>query len=144
MLLRFSDSLIRINKFDRECVALADRHYSRQKPGTNQFMPPGSTLVIRDHDGLLVFGWLWQQYRDDGQQGYNCSIFRNESPRRSSEVILECERMAFAEWGPARLFTYIDPQKIASPNPGFCFKAAGWKFVQKMPDGKHLLAKEAI
>ena len=86
MLLPFNNSLILTKKVDAEMCALADEHYSRQKVGTNQFMPPGKTLVIRDHLGLLVFGWLWQQYRDDGEIGYNCSIFRNESERRSSDV----------------------------------------------------------
>jgi hypothetical protein len=30
------------HRFDPVGVALADRHYSRQKPGSPQFMPPGS------------------------------------------------------------------------------------------------------
>jgi len=56
--------------------------------------------------------------------------------------ILEAEAEAFAKWGPARLFTYVDPRKIASRNPGYCFKVAGWRRVGYSKDGKHLLAKE--
>lgn len=78
----------------------------------------------------------------DGQLGYNCSIFRNESSRRSSEIILEAEEWAFEKWGPSRIYTYVDPRKITSPNPGYCFKVAGWKFARRGRDGKHLLAKE--
>src|SRR5690242_4973937 len=113
---------------------LANRHYSRQTVGRNQFMPPGRTIVIRDAAGLTVFGWLWQQYRDDQEVGYNCSIFRNESLRLSSELILEAERIAFEKWGKDRLFTYVDPGQIRSRNPGYCFKCAGWEFVRRTKD----------
>jgi hypothetical protein len=140
--LAFDGRLIVVDKFDVESVILADQHYSRQKPGSNQFMPPGRTLVIRDAEGTLVFGWLSQQFRDDGESGYNCSIFRNVSGRLSSDAILECERIAFGLWGESRLFTYVDPVKVRSANPGYCFKMAGWKFARKTLDGKHLLAKE--
>ena len=135
MFLAFSEDLIECKKFDRESVLLADKHYSRQKPGTNQFMPPGRTMVIRDTEGTIVFGWLWQDKRDDHQTGYNCSIFRNESKRLSSDVILEAERMVFKKWGPNRLFTYVDASQLLKPSkkyrkpkiPGKCFVAAGYK-----------------
>lgn len=135
MLLPFTDSLVQVGKGDVEAVLLADRHYSRQKHGTNQFMPPGRTMVLRDSQGTVVFGWLWQEKRDDGQAGYNCSIFRNESSRRSSEIILEAEQAVFIYWGPNRLFSYVDPTKLRLPTqkyrkpkiPGRCFFAAGWK-----------------
>jgi len=142
MLLPFSDRLVITDKFDDEAVRLADRHYSRQKPGTNQFMPPGKTMVIRDTEGTIVFGWLWQEYRDDGQSGYNCSIFRNESGRLSSDVILEAEALVFTAWGVNRLFTYVDPNCVESPNPGYCFKKAGWDYICTTKSGKHLLAKD--
>jgi hypothetical protein len=137
MLLPFTDSLVPIGKHDFESCQLADRHYSRQKIGSNQFMPPGRTLILRNHEGSIVFGWLSQDKRDDNQTGYNCSIFRNESSRLSSEVILEAERIVFDTWGPARLFTYIDPSKLSMRKrhgreycpwpPGRCFREAGWK-----------------
>jgi hypothetical protein len=142
MLLKFSDELVRVGKFDLEACLLADKHYSRQKPGTNQFMPPGRTIVLRSAEGDVVFGWLWQLKRDDGQAGYNCSIFRNESSRRSSDIILEAEKRAVDAWGPNRGFTYIDPDSITNKrNPGYCFKMAGWKFVKRIPSGLHLLEK---
>lgn len=107
-------------------------------------MPPGKTIVIRDTAGLIVFGWLFQEYRDDGQRGFNCCIFRNTSERRSSDVILECEEIALDLWGENRMFTYVDPAKIASSNPGYCFKRAGWHFLTETKSGLHLLAKEKL
>jgi hypothetical protein len=142
MLLNFTNELVRVGKFDAESCQLADKHYSRQKPGTNQFMPPGKTMILRSAAGDVVFGWLWQQKRDDGQTGYNCSIFRNESQRLSSEIILEAERKVVIEWGANRGFTYIDPESISNKrNPGYCFKVAGWEFVKETASGLHLLEK---
>lgn len=147
MLLPFSDALVVTTHFDAECAMLADRHYSRRTPGARQFLYSGRKIVIRDNEGLLVFGWIWpyEEMRLDAQTGYNCAIFRNESTRLSSEVILECERIAVGRWGPNRGFTYVKPSAIRSTNPGFCFKKAGWKFVKPSSDGKlHLLAKEVL
>jgi hypothetical protein len=142
MLLKFTDELVRVKKFDYESCLLADKHYSRQSIGANQFMPPGKTIVLRSSEGDVVFGWLWQQKRDDGQAGYNCSIFRNESPRLSSDIILEAESKAVAEWGKNRGFTYVNPESIKNKrNPGYCFKVAGWKFVKETASGLHLLEK---
>jgi hypothetical protein len=132
------------DKYDAECAALADRHYSRQTVGDRQFMPPGRTIVIRNQTGTILFGWNWQyaHKRRDRQDGYCCNIFRNESTTRSSEIIRECVAIAFDRWGPDRVFTYVDPTKIRSANPGYCFKQAGWTFLRRTHSGLHLLAKE--
>jgi hypothetical protein len=80
--------------------------------------------------------------RMDAQTGYNCAMFRNESKRLSSEIILEAEQFAIQKWGPNRMYTYIDQTKVKSANPGYCYKMAGWKFVGISKGGKHLLVKE--
>ena len=118
--------LVRTTHYDDEMRQLADRHYSRQKPGTRQFSPPGRKMILRDTAGEVYWAWIWQHFRMDEQEGYNCAAFRNESPRLSSEIILEAELHAIAEWGPNRMFTYVDPAKIRSTNPGYCFLKAGW------------------
>ena len=144
MLLPLTDGLIRTSPFDRECALLADRHYSRRTVGARQFAYSGRKLVLRDTCGLVLFVWMFPDpaMRMDGQTGYNNAIFRNESARQSSEIILEAERYAVEKWGPNRAYTYIDARKVQSRNPGYCFKVAGWKRVGYSVDGKHLLAKE--
>ena len=122
-------------------VVFSDGHYSRQTPGSPQFMPPGETLVLRDSSGRVLFGWLSQMFRADGERGVCCSIFRNETGRCSSAIILEAEQWAIDYWTPRRFFTYVDPTEIKSANPGYCFKMAGWNFVRRTKDGKHLLEK---
>jgi len=147
--LAFDDRLIRTTHFDGEMSLLADRHYSRRSlpdrilvdlelhrtVGAQQFLYSGRKLVLRNAEGTVLFGWIWphDDKRMDGQTGYNCAIFRNESRRRASDIILEAEQAAFAKWGPNRLYTYIDPAKTAVIKchgeriVGFSFRKAGWK-----------------
>jgi hypothetical protein len=145
MWLPFYDGLIPTTHFDQECRMLADRHYSRRTPGARQFCYSGRKLVLRDTFGLVLFVWMYPDpsMRMDGQTGYCCAIFRNESPRRSSDIILEAEKWAFWKWGPNRLYTYVNPRRIASVNPGYCFKMAGWHYRGTSKSGLHLLVKES-
>jgi hypothetical protein len=57
------------------------------------------------------------------------AVFRNEGAGRSSDLIKTAMDRAWMRWPGERLFTYVNPRKIASRNPGYCFKAAGWKRV---------------
>lgn len=109
---------------------LFDRHYSRYfyKDGRKPklFVGPGEKMVLMTSDQSALF--VWRKFvSGDGQEGINCAIFRNEGPLLSSSLILEAETMAHKRWGNERLYTYINPKKIKSENPGYCFKIAGWK-----------------
>ena len=153
MFLPFSDSLIVTNGFDPEMSMLADRHYSRRTPGARQFMYSGKKLVIRNSEGTILFCWMFPdpEMRMDDQTGLYCSIFRNESARCSSDVILECEQLAIEKWGGQRMYTFIDPKKLRTIKrrgvefcrlpPGRCFYEAGWYFEGKTKSGKHILVK---
>jgi hypothetical protein len=106
-----------------------DGHYSRhvyadgRKP--KLFVGPGEKLVLITPEADALF--IWRKFiSGDGQQGVNCAAFRNESKRLSSELILEAERLAWERWPGERLYTYVDPRKIRSTNPGYCFLQAGW------------------
>ena len=145
MLLPLWDGLVRTTPFDQECARLADRHYTRppRSVGSWQFAASGRKIVLRDGPATVLFVWRHEAVaRWDGERGYNNVLFRNESGRRSSEIILEAERWAVREWGPGRAFTYVDPAMVRSRNPGYCFKRAGWRFVRVSKSGKHLLEKE--
>ena len=90
ILLPFTDDLVVTWAADPACARLADRHYSRGRIGSPQFAPNGRKLVLRDTAGTVVFVWLFPNpaFRADGQVGYNNTLFRNESGRRSSAIIL--------------------------------------------------------
>jgi hypothetical protein len=143
MLLPLFDGLVKTSHFDPEMAMLADRHYSRRTVGARQFCYAGRKLVLRDAAGDVLFVWMWpfDEMRMDGQTGYNCAIFRNESKRRSSDIILEAEQAAVDKWGDNYFYTYVNARKVRSPNPGYCFKMAGWRRVGRSKTGLELLEK---
>lgn len=142
----------RVTKFDARAAALADRHYSRRKVGSPQFMPPGQTIVLLTMDARAVFGW-WRPdpssglRQMNGLDGWTCTIFRNEGDALSSKLILDAEE-AITEFGygigPDGMLTYVWDSKVSSPNPGYCFKRAGWRAISRSADDrKTLLQKRA-
>lgn len=132
----------RVPKFHREAALLADRHYSRRKVGTNQFMPPGETIVL--HIPGAVFGW-WRPRPGiramNGLDGWTCTIFRNETSILSSVLILAAEQF-ITQCGPDGLITYVHDRKVRSVNPGCCFKAAGYTRTGRSRDGRKTLLQK--
>lgn len=122
--------------------ALYERHYSA-KPGRTSklFVRPGQKMVLLTPDRLALFVWSKQQYSDDGQMGVNCAVFRNEGQQVSSVLIRQAEELAWQRWPGERLFTYVNPHKITSANPGYCFKMAGWRTCGQSAKGYHILEK---
>ena len=119
---------------DPVALAIFKRHYSYRKYKDGRkpklFVGPGEKLVLltKCHGALFV----WRKFvSDDGQEGVNCAVFRNETQIRSSDLIREAEKIAWRRWPGARFYTYVHPRKIKSVNPGYCFKAAGWRVCGK-------------
>lgn len=111
-------------------LALYRRHYSRYvyRDGRDPalFVGPGQKTVLLAHDDDALF--VWRRFIDaSGQGGVNCSVFRNESPHLASAMILDAETWAHDRWPGERLYTYVNPRAIRSPNAGYCFKRAGWR-----------------
>lgn len=137
-------------------AALADRHYSRRTPGARQFCYSGRKIVLRDTPGSVLFVWMFPDValRMDRQEGYNCAIFRNESARLSSSIILEAEAFAVQRWGPGRAYTFIDPKKLHVSKrrgaefchwpPGRCYIEAGWKPAGLTKSRKYILEKNLL
>ncbi len=129
---------------DDRALGLYRRHYSRRiyKDGRKPrlFVGPGEKMVLLTptSDGLFV----WRKFIDaSGQRGVNCAVFRYEGAHTHSASALiraACEH-AWLRWPGERLYTYVDPRKIRSSNPGYCFKRAGWNFCGKTKGGLHIL-----
>ncbi len=120
------------NRFDVAAVALADRHYSRRldKIGSNQVggVSKNLTLVTPCERALWVTRYMRPGAAFDKLDAWRCSYFRNEGAGLSSELILEAMAMT-EDWDvrpPDGWVTWIDTRKVASANPGYCFKQAGW------------------
>lgn len=128
---------------------LFSRHYSKYfyKDGrkVSRFVGPGERLVLISRDGNALFVWRKFISKDD-QTGINCAIFRNEGKELSSRLILLAEQLAAQRWpNETRLYTYINAAKIASKNPGYCFKCAGWRFLKLTKRRNlHILVKTLI
>jgi len=118
---------------DATCREMYERHYSggkslkcRLRRNTKKFIGPGEYICLRTWEGNAFF--VWRRFIDgSGQQGVNCAIFRNESRHRSSDLIRQADAVADFCWPGLRHYTYVNARRIRSSNPGFCFKAAGWR-----------------
>ena len=110
-------------------IALYQRHYScRPLENRKLAVGPGGKMVLLAADATALF--VWRDFiNDDGQQGINCAVFRNEGPRRSSDLLLEAEAFARARWPGRRFYTYVNANALhgKATNPGCCFKKAGWR-----------------
>lgn len=105
-------------------------HYSRRRYADGRkpllFVGPGEKMVLVTPGADALF--VWRKFISlDDQTGINCAVFRNESDQLSSELILEAEKLAWQRWPNQRMYTYVNPRKVKSRNPGFCFLKAGWR-----------------
>ena len=115
---------------DRRALALYRRHYSartyRDRREHCRFVGPGQRVALMTSDCAALLVWRVSR-RLDGQTGICCSIFRNEGPALSSDLLIQGEAFAWERWpDETRLFTHVDPTKIQSDQPGYCFLMAGW------------------
>lgn len=131
------------NQSDNRAIALYMRHYSARhyKDGRRrtQFVGPGEKMVLLTPDcTALLVGRRPKYVGQDGQEGVNCTIFRNEGypHAKSSELIQAACKLAWDRWPGERLYTYVEDAKIESVNPGYCFKMAGWKTCGRNADGR--------
>lgn len=131
------------HRADPRAAALYRRHYSAEKNAragkvVRNFMGPGETLVLLTGTGDALFAWQRNvgAPRLDKQEGVCCTVFRNEGPILSSTLIYEACDIAWARWPGHRLFSYVWDSKVKSPNPGYCFKKAGWRACGRNADGR--------
>ena len=105
---------------DARVATMYKRHYScyqykdnRRLVGSHRdlFMGPGQKIVLLGIDCKAIFGW--RKFVDpSGQIGINCTFFRNEGDRLSSELILEAEEHAWRKWPGERLYTYVNTNMV--------------------------------
>ena len=93
------------HRAEPSALALADRHYNRQKPGTPQFVPPGRCLVFTT---------------------------RCEGAGLSSELIRDAVAATRSIWEPPALgiVSFVDTSQVRRKrDPGRCYRKAGWRHV---------------
>jgi hypothetical protein len=119
---------------DKRALPIADRHYNRQKPGSNQFVPPGRSLVLLTEkaDALWVTSYPFKEYVKHAWAGaWLCSCFRNESAVLSSELIREAIAITRWRWNDVPelgMITFVDGTKVRHKRDlGRCYRKAGFK-----------------
>lgn len=136
------------HRADPRAIALYLRHYSAKRYADGrprrQFVSPGEKMVLLTPEADAL--WVWHKckpgLRLDGLEGISCAVFRNESPHLSSDLILEAEALAWARWPGEPLFTYVDPRRVPTGVPGWCFIRARWKRVGESKGGLLLEQKQ--
>ncbi|MTJ81751.1 MAG: hypothetical protein F8N37_12135 [Telmatospirillum sp.] len=126
----FGNTWIEVRDGNDSCRAIFDRHYSRHhyKDGRRPkiFVGPGEKMVLITPCARAMF--VWRKFISaDGQDGVNCAVFRNEGAGLASDLITAADKLADLRWPGERHYTYVNPRKVRSTNPGFCFIAAGWR-----------------
>lgn len=136
---------------DRDCIELYERHYScyRYADGRKrtQFIGPGEWIALRTESGDAMF--VWRRFIDDcidertgeRQQGINCSVFRNESVHKSSELVRQADAISDFCWPSRRHYTYVRAEAVRSTNPGYCFIVAGWQRCGRTKSGLMILER---
>jgi hypothetical protein len=131
---RMSENWMQVRDGNPIAFRIFENHYSANvkyvwfdTPKTMRFVGPGERIVLIDR-GWANALFVWRKFIDDsGQIGVNCAVFHNSTTTTSSKLILEAEYWALEKWGKTRLYTYVNTEVVKSPNPGYCFKKAGWK-----------------
>lgn len=135
------------NRADPAAVRLADRHYSRQKIGSPQFVPPGSCVVFLTDCGRGV--WVtsfplaeWVRHAWAG--AWICSMFRSEGAGRASELIRQAVAATRAHYGDPPdlgMLTFIDRRKVrptmvrGEPTWGWTYRKAGFVYAGETKGG---------
>ncbi len=126
------------DRADPPARRLADRHYNRQSIGAPNFVPPGRCVVLRtpEADAVWVTSWPIAEYVKHAWAGaWICTIFRNESPHLSSELIRQAVAATLSIWlepPDLGLVTFVNAEKVRHKrDPGRCFVKAGFHHVGK-------------
>lgn len=136
------------HRADSAARPLADRHYNRQKPGTPQFAPTGSCLVLLTECGRAF--WItsapFAEYvKHEWAGAWICSAFRNEGAGLASELIRQAISATRAHYGDPPdlgMVTFVN-RKFVTPyvTPkgrliyGQTFRQAGFREVGETKGG---------
>ena len=133
----FGNPWFPIRDGDPRALAVFRRHYSSRINGKGRgpgILGPGEKMLLMTLDSCALWAWLRPNpaYRLDGVDGPLCTIFRNESPLQSSDLIRAACDLAWQRWPGETLYTYIDPVATAKRRSkqheaGWCFIVAGFE-----------------
>lgn len=101
------------------------RHYSclDTRPATTAIGPGLSVCILHKSEKAVA---IWRHYKHGHELLKDKSylqLYRNETDRPGSELLLEAEQYVPADW-PIRAVTFVCTREVKGD--GKCFKVAGW------------------
>ncbi len=119
------------SKRDSAALAIFDGHYSCQTHPPGEVGPPGRKIVLVSpcERGLWCSHWPKAELTLDHLDAYRCSVYHASGAELASDEIIAAMDWTVSAWGDPPCdgwVTWVDTRKVASANPGFCFKRAGW------------------
>lgn len=117
---------------------LADRHYNRQTPESDNFAPPGRCIVLYTETDTGKAFWItsfpFARYVKHKWKGaWVCSAFRNENAALSSMLITQAVAATRHFFGPPPalgMITFVDKEHVAPKRQlGWCYLKAKFKHV---------------
>jgi hypothetical protein len=138
------------DRADIRALPLADRHYNRQKPGSPQFVAPGSCFVLLAYDlgSLWVTSWPNCEYVKHAWAGaWINSLFRRETTPVLASILIR-EAVAATRWFYGEppclgMVTFVDASKVRHKRDiGRCYRKAGFKHIGFTKGGLHAFQLE--
>lgn len=128
------------HRADTRALAIADRHYNRQKPGTPQFVPPGRCIVLWTEGAVWTTSWPFAEYVKHRWPGaWVNSLFRKETAGLASDFIREAVAATRALWEeipPLGMVTFVDEDEVRHKrDPGRSYLRAGFRPVGRTQGG---------
>jgi hypothetical protein len=128
---------------------LADGHYTRQSPGSPQFVPPSTCVVLIADRAVWATSWPLPEYVKHAWPGaWICSIFRNEGSILSSLLIREAiaaTRWFWPDVPVLGMVTFVDASKVRRKrDPGRCFRKAGFHEAEPKTTRAGLIALQLL
>ena len=140
------EPLIPVRDGSREARLLYNRHYSarRYRDGRQpkKLVGPGEYLLLTSPKWDVLVAFRLSRRPISEQTGVYLSVFRNESSRKSSEILRDALQLAAARWpDQTRVFTFVNPTRTKAEIPGYCFRRAGFRHVGDTRSGLMIFAK---
>lgn len=127
---------------DRAANEIAKRHYTCQSPESDQFVPPGTCVVLSADGAVWVTSWPKAYYvKHEWAGAWINSLFRNERSDRylSSDLIRQAVAATRWNWPDVPslgIVTFIDTAKVRRKRDyGRCYRKAGFVECERTTKG---------
>lgn len=133
------DELVPVRDGEPGLRGIVDQHYSARhyrdgrKPA--RVVGPGEYLILTTPCRRFLIIFRVSKRPIAGQRGIYLTFCRNTSSVKTSALIRAALERAWQRWPGNDIFTFVNPRKVQSPVPGYCFRRAGFRRVGETKGG---------